>query len=203
MTIACHRSLRDAATLLLFGLLASCAAPPLRPDSARLEMQQQRERQLRPLQSWSLSGRLAISGPNGNGSGTLDWQQDGGDFTFAVSAPVTGKTWTLSGDEGQARLVGLHAQAVEDDDAARLLQRELGWKVPVAELSSWVLGLRAPGAAEMRFREDGLPLEIRQSGWKVEYRDYDESQVPPLPRRIFASQGEFGVRLAIRHWQTP
>jgi outer membrane lipoprotein LolB len=197
-----RRSLCSVATLILLGLLASCAGPSLRPDSRLLELQQQRERLLRPLQSWSLSGRLALSGPNGSGSGTLDWQQDGREFSFAVSAPVTGKTWTLSGDERQARLVGLHPQPVEDDDAAGLLQRELGWKVPVAELSSWVLGLRAPGAAEIRFREDGLPLEIEQSGWTVEYRDYDETQQPPLPRRIFASQGEFGVRLAIRHWQT-
>ena len=78
-----------------------------------------------------------------------------------------------------------------------------GWKVPVVELSSWVLGLRAAGPAEISFREDGLPREIVQNGWTVEYRDYDATHEPPLPQRIFASLGEFKVRLAIQRWQTP
>ena len=194
---------RVAALFVLPILLASCAASRLRPDSRLLEMQEQREGLLQTMQAWSLRGRLAISGPNGSGSGSLDWQQDGREFRFAVSAPVTGKTWTLSGDERHAQLTGLHAQPVEADDAASLLMQELGWRVPVVELSSWVLGLRAPGPSDISFREDGLPLEILQNGWKVEYRDYDKTQEPPLPRRIFASQEEFRVRLAIQHWQTP
>jgi outer membrane lipoprotein LolB len=198
-----HGTARGAIASLLLILLASCASPRLRPDSRLLELQQQRERLLLPMTPWSLSGRLAISGPNGSGSGTLVWQQNGRDFQFAVSAPVTGKTWTLSGDDQHASLVGLHARPVEARDATSLLQRELGWKVPVLELSSWVLGLRAPGRAEISFREDDLPREIVQNGWTVEYRDYDLTRVPPLPQRIFASQGEFKVRLAIQRWETP
>ena len=86
-----HRLGLGATALLLLILLTSCASPRLRPDSGLLELQQQRERLLLPMSSWTLSGRLAISGPNGSGSGALVWQQNGRDFQFAVSAPVTGR----------------------------------------------------------------------------------------------------------------
>lgn len=194
---------RRLAVALLAVLLASCAAPRLRPDAGLMAGQEQRERVLGAEPAWSLSGRLAISGPQEGGSGSLVWTQDGADFRFAVSAPVTGKTWTLSGNRDHAELSGLREQPVRAPDAAGLLQRELGWKVPVVELAAWVRGLRVPGPARVVFREDGLPAEFVQNGWKIEYRDYDTARQPALPVRIFASNGDYKVRLAIQHWDTP
>ncbi len=121
-------------------------------------------------------------------------------FRFSVHAPVTGKTWLLSGDAQHAMLEGLRDQPVEDASAAQLLERELGWHVPIAQLVEWVRGMRAPGAARITFRGDGLPASIEQAGWTVDYLDYDESQSPPLPRKVFARKGNYKVRLAIHAW---
>jgi outer membrane lipoprotein LolB len=199
MSISCSRLFAIVAILLV---LAGCAAPRLRPDAALLAAQEQRERTLGAQSTWKLNGRLAISGPNDGGSGSLEWSQDGAGFRVTMSAPVTGKTWTLTGNEHQAELEGLHAQAVSGSDAASLLERELGWKVPVVELSSWVRAIRAPGRAEIVFRADGLPAEFIQAGWKIEYLDYDASQEPRLPRRIFASRGDYKVRLVVQRWES-
>ncbi len=181
--------------------LAACAAPRLRPDAGLMSAQEQRERLLATRPSWSLSGRLAISSPNDAGSGSLDWQQDADAFMFRVSAPVTGKTWTLRGDADAVELAGLRAEAVRGDDASALLERELGWTVPVAQLANWVRATRAPGRAELRFRPDGLPAELVQDGWTVEYRDYVAGTEPAMPRRIFASKGGYQVRLVVQQWQ--
>ncbi len=189
--------------LALLLVLAACAAPRLRPDSGLLAAQAQRERLLAAQPDWSLSGRLAISGPHDAGSGSLEWRQHGNAFEFSVNAPVTGKTWTLRGDEDGAELAGLHAEPVRAIDAATVLERELGWTVPVARLAFWVRALRAPGNAVLEFRPDGLPAQLRQDGWMVEYRDYVDGPEPRLPRRVFASKGEYKVRLVVQRWQTP
>lgn len=165
--------------------------------------QEQREQKLSAMADWSLKGRLALSGPGDSGSGSLDWQQNGVDYRFTMHAPVTGKTWTLIGNGQSAELTGLQSQPVRAQDATTLLERELGWKVPVIELSYWVRGQRAPGPADITFRSDGLPAEFRQQGWLIEYREYDETREPALPRRIFASNGEYKVRLAIQRWDLP
>ncbi|MEP6881136.1 MAG: lipoprotein insertase outer membrane protein LolB [Dokdonella sp.] len=192
---------RNVSFALLCSLLASCAAPRLRPDADRMSAQEQRERILSVGAEWSLQGRMAISSPDDSGSGTLDWRQQGSTYRFALSAPVSGKTWTLSGDADHSELTGLRAQPVRGANAADLLSRELGWKVPVGELAYWVRGIRAPGRADVVFREDGLPAEFHQDGWTIEFRDYASDEDPPLPRKIFASNGDFKVRLVIQHWK--
>lgn len=195
--------LRAGACAALALVLAACAAPrvkPLAADAALLAGQLARERALAARADWQLLGRLGISDGQDSGSGTLDWTQQGPRFRFSVHAPVTGKTWVLVGDAAHARLEGLREHAVEGNDAAALLQRELGWQVPLAELVDWVRGMRAPGPARIEFRSDGLPASLQQAGWTVEYPAYDESRDPPLPSKVFASKGHFKVRLAIRQW---
>jgi outer membrane lipoprotein LolB len=187
-------------------LLTACAGHGVRPlhvDAHLLARQDARERVLAAHPSWSLQGRLGVSDARDSGSGSLEWTQHGREFRFSVHAPVTGKTWVLSGDSGHATLEGLHERPVEGRDAADLLERELRWRVPVAELSDWARGARAPGAARIAFRADGLPGEIDQAGWKVQYLDYDLARDPPLPSKVFASKGDRKVRLAIRAWTLP
>lgn len=191
--------LRSATVVAL--LLAGCAAPRVKPDADLLARQAQRERLIAAQPSWQLEGRLGVSDGRDGGSGSLQWRQDGDRYRFSVHAPVTGKTWVLSGDAAHAKLEGLRPQPVGGDDAQTLLERELGWHVPVADLTSWVRGSRAKSEARIEFRNDGLPAVIEQDGWKVEYLDYDTARQPPLPSRIFASRGDYRVRLAVKHWQ--
>lgn len=185
-------------------VLAGCAAPRVRtvaPDAAMLAKQAAREQALAAKPDWQLEGRLGVSTGKDSGSGSLEWKQDGAAFRFSVYAPVTGKTWVLTGDPRHATLEGLRDAPVEGDDAATLLERELGWHVPVAELSAWVRGARASGEAKVEFREDGLPASIVQDGWTIDYPDYDTTKTPALPRKVFASRGDYRVRLAISAWQ--
>ena len=195
--------IRAAWMAMFVALLAACAAPRLRPDAQRMNALEQRERALLAERDWSLQGRMAISGPVDSGSGSLAWSQQGDAFRFALSAPVSGKTWILSGDDRHAELTGLHAQPVLGSSAAEVLGREFGWNVPVAELAYWVRGMRAPGHADVVFAADGLPAEIRQSGWIIEFRDYERANQPVMPRRIFAHTGDYTVRLVIQRWGVP
>jgi len=188
------------AAALLLGACVGQRTKPVRADAAALANQAAREAALATMDDWSLHGRLGVSDGHDSGSGSLEWTQHASAFRFSVHAPVTGKTWVLSGDDGHARLDGLREQEVDGRDAASLLERELGWKVPVADLRYWVRGQRAPGAAEIEFRDDGLPAMIAQGGWTVRYLDYDVAQDPPMPSKVFASRGDYKVRLAIREW---
>lgn len=182
-------------------LLAGCAAPRVKPDASLFLRQHEREAALAAQPSWELSGRLGVSDGKDGASGSLTWHQDGATYRFSVHAPVTGKTWVLRGDAHRAVLEGLGDRPIEGDDAAALLERELGWHVPVAELTDWVRAARASGAAAIEFRGDGLPASIREDGWTIEYPDYDTTRVPPLPRKIFARRGDYRVRLSVGEWR--
>jgi outer membrane lipoprotein LolB len=184
-------------------LLAACAGRNVKPPAAEATLmsnQVAREQLLATQHAWTLKGRLGVSDGHDSGSGALEWHQTDARYRFSVHAPVTGKTWILSGDSSHAVLEGLRDQPVEGNDAAGLLERELGWRVPVGQLVHWARGARAAGDAQVRFRSDGLPAEIDQDGWKVEYLDYGSGGQPTLPSKVFASKGDYKVRLSIREW---
>lgn len=197
---------RLLAAAMLAIAIAGCAGPRVKPvaaDSAHLADQAAREHALAARPTWSVRGRLGVSDGRDSGSGSLEWSQREDAYSFSLHAPVTGKTWVLSGDDTHALLQGVRDQPLAGSNAQSLLETELGWHVPVAELAFWVRAMRAPGAARMTFRSDGLPATIEQSGWTVDYLDYDAGQSPPLPSRVFARKGNYKVRLAIQSWTFP
>lgn len=185
-------------------LLAACAPMQVKQHAgtaADEAAQQAREVALGGRAHWSLAAHIGVSNERDSGSGELDWRQDGEAYSFTVRAPVTGKTWKLSGDDGYARLEGIEPNPIEARDAEKLLQERVGWDVPLAALRAWVLGLRAPAApARVSYAESGLPARIEQSGWNVEYRDWYTDRDPPLPKRVFAARGATRVKLAIENF---
>lgn len=182
-------------------VLAACAPVRIRESPAADAAQTARETRLRDFASWNITAHIAISDGKDGGSGELEWKQDGKSYDFTVHAPVTGKTWNLSGDEHRAELKGVSAETETGSNPEQLLRDRVGWDVPLAELGDWVRGLRAPGTkATVEYDEQNLPALIEQSGWKVEYRDWFTDRNPPLPRKVFATRGNARVRVAIENW---
>jgi outer membrane lipoprotein LolB len=188
--------------LFLVGImaLAGCStAPPRIIESVVLAAQERRVVQLAAQTQWALSGKIAVSDGNDGGSGRIEWRQDGERFQIEIRAPVSRRTWRLSGVPGEARIEGLDQGSRSGPDAQTLLSEEVGWTVPVADLVAWVRGARGLGASEIEFDSERRPARLHQSGWMVEYRAWDESE-PPLPRKLFARRGEQRVRVMVERW---
>jgi outer membrane lipoprotein LolB len=182
-------------------LFAACAPVRTRETPAAAAAQGAREMELAQRTRWSLLARIAVSNGQDGGSGELNWTQDGANYTFTVHAPVTGKTWKLSGDERSATLEGVDPNPDMGRDAERLLRERLGWDVPLKDLDAWVRGMRAASSkAEVQYDDRNLPAVLQQAGWKVEYRDWFADRSPPLPRKVFASRGNARVRVVIESW---
>jgi outer membrane lipoprotein LolB len=191
--------------LALLASLAACAPVAVRTgsDADLLAAQSAREAGLASDQDWRMAGRLAVSARGEGGSGRIEWRQQGGDFDIRLSAPVTGKSWTLVQKQGAVVLDGLEGGARQGADAEALLAEATGWRIPVGALSAWARGARAPGPAQIEFGPDGLPALITQHGWVVEYREWDGGE-PARPRRIFARRdAETSVRLVVESWGSP
>ena len=195
------RHLRSAAILISLAALAACAPVRVRETPATSASQDAREAALAPHTHWRVDAHISVSDGRDGGSGDLVWTQDRGSYSFTVRAPVTGRTWKLSGDAQRAQLEGVEPQAVVGSDPQQLLREHVGWDVPLAALGSWVRGLRAPGTrAELQYDAQNLPAVLEQDGWKIEYRDWHADRSPPMPRKLFAARGNARVRMAIESW---
>ena len=196
-----RKHLRSAAILITLAALAACAPVRVRETAATSASQDAREAALAPRAHWQIEAHISVSDGRDGGSGDLVWQQNGESYSFTVRAPVTGKTWKLSGDAHQAQLEGVEAQPVRGSDPERLLRERLGWDVPLSALGSWVRGLRAPGPrADVQYDAQNLPAVLVQDGWKIEYRSWFDNSQPQMPRKLFADRGGARVRMAIDSW---
>ncbi len=209
-----YRSLA-AASLLLLAACVPRHAVRQPADAGLLHEQEVRELALRGRDHWALQGRLYVSdGQHQSGTVDLSWSQQGAHYEFVVRTPITGRSFRLTGDEQGALLEGQDGGPMQGSDAEDLMQRALGWHVPFAELRAWVLGLRAGAdatsqavvnadAAQLQFGENRLPALLRQDGWSVDYRQWDTSRQPALPKVLFASKDSYKVKLSIESWSFP
>jgi outer membrane lipoprotein LolB len=188
---------------LLSLLLAACVPKPavrMQGDAQLLNEQQTREHALADAAHWTLEGRIAVSDARTSGSGDITWVQDGQHYVFTIRGPF-GKSFRLTGSPDQALLEGMDGGPIDGPDAEALLRRALGWEVPLRELRAWVLGLRADGGpAELSFGQDRLPSLLQQDGWSVDYREWDTTRQPALPKKVFADKPPFKVKLSIDSW---
>jgi outer membrane lipoprotein LolB len=198
------RWLRHVVLVLPLLLTACVPAVRMKGDAGLLADQRAREQALASLDRWVLQGRLGVSNGSDGGSGSFSWSQDGQHYEFVLRAPVTGKSFRLSGDDHGALMEGLDGGPIRGRDAESLMHRALGWDVPLRDLRAWVLGLRADGGpAELTFGADRLPASLLQDGWSVDYREWDTSHQPPLPKKLYAAKPPYKVKLVIESWQLP
>jgi len=196
-----RRTAARAALCVALATLAACqSTQPVKPSG--VDPLAARRAALAAQPGWSFQGRAALS--NGKDAVTvrLEWVQHGGDYELTLRAPVSGETWRLSVDGKGALLEGGGKPARRGRDAESLLQRESGLHVPVLALADWARGLsHDPAAAEIALDEAGRPELIRESGWQIRIREYDDGVEPARPRALEAERPPHRVRLAIAGWQ--
>lgn len=183
--------------------LTACAGPrPRASNLAALQAQELRERAVAGWGAWGFSGRIAISGGDGGGSGRIEWRRQGDRLEVSLQAPVSRQSWRLVARPGAARLDGLDGGPRRSTSAEHLLREELGWRLPLAAVEAWVRGVRHRDSGSIAFDADGRPARLREAGWEIEFRGWDPGQ-PELPRRVFAQAGEQRLRLVVDRWQVP
>lgn len=187
---------------LVVSVLSGCVVAPVQPPALEdaLEQQVLREALLAEQGAWQASIRIAVSTGGEAGSGRLEWDESPARSRLRFKAPVTRRGWELTVTPGYARLDGLDGGPFEGRSAEQLLATHFDWTLPLGDLRAWLRGARAPGPARVEFSARGLPAVIEQHGWRIEYRDFDLSRQPALPRRVFARSGEQQVRVQVDRW---
>lgn len=181
-------------------LVAGCAQQPVRPTPVTsTASQDEREAGLSKIDAWSFDGRLAISQAGQGGNARVQWRQQGEDFDIRLSAPITGQSWHLRRQQGQATLEGMEGGPRQGEDAERLLLDATGWQIPLAAMTDWVRGARADGPSELSLDAHGLPAALVQGGWTVEFHGWTPDD-PALPEKIFARKAQASVRLVVERW---
>ena len=167
---------------------------------------------LRPVPAgWSdldfrVRGRIGGRSGSDAFSASFDWRQ--ADDRFAVDLwGALGQGHTrIVGDGRKARVVGPQGVPLEGGDLDALMDRALGWRVPMLALRHWVVGQPAPagspGGAPAQARRDGRGRlsTLRQHGWRVQFSDWRQTILGEVPGKIVAERGRHRFTVLCKEW---
>ncbi|NKB36218.1 MAG: outer membrane lipoprotein LolB [Gammaproteobacteria bacterium] len=196
-------------TFVLSLLLCSCALQPaltsVSTDRNKLLLWQERTAQLNEIRSWKLNGRIAIQKEKESGSASLKWRQQGEGFEIDIIGPFGKGTVELRGDDSGVSMQDAEGLTLRAADAETLLQKYLGWQVPVSGLHYWIRGLPSPKTTveTMLLDEQSRLSELTQFGWKVTYKRYQTHREQQLPAKMELLNEKLKVKLVLREWELP
>ena len=179
---------------LLTGLLAGCAtAPPTAVPP--------------PLSggalpdTWTASGRMALSVASEGGSGAFTWQQAGERTRLAVRGPLGVGAVDVTLDGEDLEVTDGTGVTLEGDAARAQVRTKLGAELPLASLRYWVNGLPDPGSEAAVHDAAAAPVRvIEQAGWRVAYDEFGRFDGQSRPTRLTATGANVRLKLVLNRW---
>jgi outer membrane lipoprotein LolB len=171
-------------------LFAGCAAIEQQPTPAG------------PIgEAFYLSGRVSVKYGAEAASGKISWQHDPASDDLLISSPLGQGVARIVRRDALASLTTSDQKVYQASDVESLTAQVLGWRLPLAGLPDWVRGRATAGTpAQTRLDSTHRLAELRQSGWLVEFLDYNEAY--GLPQRLRLSRDDMEIRLVIDQWQS-
>ncbi len=183
-------------------LLAACATrPPVAPDAAAWRAHREA---LSALHDWQARGRIAVRAGDEGWSAGFDWRQTGTDYRIRLRGPFGQGALELEGNSRGVWLRRAGRPPVFTRAPEFLLERETGWRLPVAGLDHWLRGL-PDGSADVETRLDdrGRLARLRQRGWEIRYSRYRDVRGLALPDRLELRRDGLRIKVLVDDWELP
>jgi outer membrane lipoprotein LolB len=195
-------------TLLATGaltLLAGCSSFTSKESikgHGNLAAWETHKQQIDSIDGWQISGKIGIRAPKDSGSATLFWLQRQGYFDIRLAGPLAVGSARISGRTDNVVLDLSTQGSFKSDSAEDLLEKGLGWRLPLTQLFWWVRGLPAPDSqSQVSLDTDSRLNRLGQDGWQIQYLSYIEQDGYTLPERIKLQGQNLQITLVIKDWQ--
>ena len=161
---------------------------------------------LKPIQQFSLKGRIGISNPNDSFTSNFRWQQNAyKDFQFRMYGAL-GNTYVLMNSKPNwTTIETADDRFLEGPDATILIAKTMGWSLPLNYLSNWIKGVPiGVGKDQIKINQDGtlqsLSYQSQERTFDVSFERYGEFDSRVLPTKIRILEGDNKLLLSIRDW---
>lgn len=198
-------SLRLSLGALCLAALAGCATPGSTTSQQSTERSdgqwQEQLDEVKGFTSWNLIGKVGLRTPQDSTSANLDWRQTPWQYRLLVTGPIGAGRSTLEGRDGRVSLTNSEGR-FEADSPEELMEQQLGWSLPVSNLTDWVRGLPAEGQPHESTEDSlGFPDTLSQDGWEIDYRSWHNVDGVWLPSRLVMTYDDLRATLVVNQWE--
>lgn len=148
-------------------------------------------------------GRVLASNEGRAFSSGFRWRHDAGADEIWLMSPVGQALAHISATTDGATFTAADQQQYHALSVESLMQRALGWAMPLDRLQYWVRGVAVPGGVvtAVVYDASGRFSELEQDGWRIRYAYAETSAAPQQPRRLDLMRGTQQIRLVIDAWR--
>jgi len=172
-------------------LLSACTHAPLRPAAAPALTGE----------AFALNGRIAVLHRGERSTVSVRWvhQPDGDDILLL--APL-GLTVAHLQRNAAGVMLEARGQQYQEQNTEDLMDRVIGWHLPLDELHNWVRAQPYPATPFSAARNPQQQLaELQQDGWTVRYSRYADGSPASLPQRLWFRHDDMELNLLIDEWE--
>ena len=178
-------------------------APSERVSSGRDTAWQAHALALSRFRTWTMTGALVVRSGGDASRVIMRWRQARDSYRVRFTGPFGVGLFEVEGSEAgvEARFADGRRTRAESPEA--LLDREVGWSVPLAGLRYWIVGAPALDGAvsKMALDDQGRLARLEQAGWTVVYERYGSLDDLALPGRIRFSNETVEATVVVRRWK--
>lgn len=191
--------------VFLLVLLGGCATTPEPVSSADVEvLWASRQTVLSQLQHWKIEGRIAVQLDEEGWQAGMHWHQQNDRYQLDMLDPFGRKVARLTKGPRGVELRLSKGKSAHSVDAESLMQRLLGYSLPVSGLRYWVRGIPDPQhhINQIRLDASGRLAWLEQSGWEVSYQRYHQhSTTIDLPSKMTLTSKGLKVKVVVSEWE--
>ena len=184
--------------LLIIAGLNGCATFFGAGQTPRLTQFQEK---LYAVKNWTLDGRIAVKAGKEGWNANLFWEHDGGQDRLRISGPFSQGAVSII-LQGQSVYINEgNGTAISSHDPDDLLQKRLGFSVPLGSLRFWVLGLPAPDKDYRAELDDEGGLKgFEQQAWVLGFENYETLGNFVMPKKMTIQGNQVRLRLVVDEW---
>ena len=164
------------------GVLTGCVALPT-PDSG-----------------WLLRGKIGVEQDGKPYTARFYWLAPQPDsYRIDLWGPLGQGRVRLEGDALRLTVRDAQNRLLADGPPAQVMQRQLGWSLPITLARAWMLGRPAdtPPTSGVLRDEQGRLLAFQQQGWRIQFDYPERAEQAGLPERIRLERRGIQVRIAV------
>lgn len=200
--------MKRISVILFAAALAGCDSlyAPQQPPQTHFQVQstEQRANKLKEVHSWNATGAISIQqAPKAPVIMHFEWRQMGPDnFHVDLAASLNLAAVSITGVPHRVTLQKGNEAPISAPTPEMLMQRNLGWALPIPSLWYWARSLPAPGAVQgVQYDKFGHLVFLQQNGWRATFGDYRTVQGVDLPGIIELQRGNIAARIVFKQWQ--
>jgi len=156
-----------------------------------------------PAPAFEFLGRVTVRAEGRVFTSGLRWAHAAERDEIWLTTPMGQALARIAGDATGATLTTADGNEYQAADIESLMDRGLGWELPLSRLAWWVQGSIVPAGeiGEVLRDTEGRLVHLRQDGWTVVLTPPAAGRPPRLPARLDLEDGQRRVRLVIDLWR--